>query len=120
MGLEDTLRRLMLVTSGKSFPAHIIVDTHSSRHARRSNMDVSTLTTFFGWCTVVNLGLLLLWGGAWMLVPDFVYRSQTKFFAVPRPQFELLFYGFLGLFKIFFLVFNLVPYVALVLMGGAG
>jgi hypothetical protein len=37
-------------------------------------------------------------------------------FPIPRETFNVLIYGFLGLFKIFFLTFNLVPYLALLII----
>ena len=49
--------------------------------------------------------------------PNLVYRTQSKWFPIPRETFDILIYSFLGLFKIFFLVFNVVPYVALVIVG---
>ena len=80
-------------------------------------MDVQTLTTFFMWCTIINAGLFLYWGIILMFAPGFVYRTQAKFFPMPRETFNVVIYSFLGLFKIVFLVFCAVPYVALLIMG---
>jgi hypothetical protein len=52
-----------------------------------------------------------------MFAPDLVYRLQSIWFPLPRATFDLAIYAFIGLFKIFFLVFNLVPYLALLLIG---
>ena len=54
-----------------------------------------------------------------MLAPDLVYRTQRKFFPITREIFDMVIYGFLGLFKIFFIVFNLVPFLALLIVGDA-
>ena len=80
-------------------------------------MDIQTLTTFFMWCTIINGGILVLWAGFCMFTPDLVYRTQRLFFPISRETFDVLIYSFLGLFKIFFLVFNVTPYVALLIMG---
>ena len=80
-------------------------------------MDIQTLTTFFMWCTIINGALLTLWITIFMLAPDLVYRTQSKWFPLPRETFNVVFYSFLGLFKIVFLVFNVVPYVALLIVG---
>ena len=80
-------------------------------------MDIETLTTFFMWCTVINGGIYLLWVVFCVGVPDVVYRMQSKFFPLPRETFNVVIYCFLGAFKIVFLVFNVVPYVALVIVG---
>jgi len=80
-------------------------------------MDIQTLTTFFMWCTVMNGALLVLWTTMCILVPDLVYRTQSKWFPIPRETFNVVIYAFLGLFKIVFLLFNVVPYVALLIVG---
>ena len=80
-------------------------------------MDIQTLTTFFMWCTIMNGSLLVLWTTMCILVPDLVYRTQSKWFPIPRETFNVVIYSFLGLFKIVFLVFNVVPYVALLIIG---
>jgi hypothetical protein len=36
--------------------------------------------------------------------------------AIPRQSFDVIFYGFVGLFKGLFLVFNVVPWVALLII----
>jgi len=80
-------------------------------------MDVQTLTTFFMWCTIINGGILILWATFFMFASDLVYLTQSKWFPIPRETFNVVFYSFLGLFKIVFLVFNVVPYVALLIVG---
>ena len=80
-------------------------------------MDIQTLTTFFMWCVVINGALLVLWTTMCILVPTLVYRTQSIWFPLPRDTFNVVIYSFLGLFKIVFLVFNVVPYVALLIVG---
>jgi hypothetical protein len=41
---------------------------------------------------------------------------QSKWFLISRETYNLVIYSFLGLFKIVFLVFNLVPYVVLLIL----
>ena len=80
-------------------------------------MNIQTLTTFFMWCTIINGALLVLWTTMCMLAPGLVYRTQSKWFSIPRETFNVVIYFFLGLFKVVFLVFNVVPYVALLIVG---
>ena len=80
-------------------------------------MDIQTLTRFFMWCTIINGGILTFWTLSCMFIPDLVYRTQQWFFPLPRETFDVVLYSFLGLFKVFFLVFNAVPYVALLIVG---
>lgn len=79
-------------------------------------MDIQSLTTFFMWCAVINGSILILWTLFFLFVPDLVYRIQNRWFPIQRETYNALMYGFLGLFKLLFLVFNLVPYLALLLM----
>jgi hypothetical protein len=79
-------------------------------------MDIQTLTAFFMWCTIINAGILVLWSVFFVFAPDFVYRIQSKWFPIPRETFNVAIYSFLGLFKVVFIVFNLVPYVALLIV----
>ena len=80
-------------------------------------MDIPTLTSFFMWCTIINGALLVFWTGMLMAAPDLVYRTQSRWFPIPREIFDVVIYAFLGLFKIVFLVFNAVPYLALLIVG---
>ncbi len=79
-------------------------------------MDIEALTAFFMWCSIINGALLMLWLGVYSLAPDLVYRTQSRWFPIPRESFDVVFYSFLGLFKIFFLMFNVVPYLALLII----
>ncbi len=80
-------------------------------------MDIHTLTTFFRWCTIINGAMLVLWTTMCILAPDLVYRMQSKWFPISRETFNMVIYSFLGVFKIFWLVFNVVPYAALLIVG---
>ena len=79
-------------------------------------MSVESLQTFFMWCTILNGSIMLYWISWCILAPNLVYKIQSKWFPMPRETFNVIIYTFLGLFKIFFMVFNVVPYLALVIM----
>ncbi len=80
-------------------------------------MDTQTLQSFFMWCTIINVGLFAYVAILSMFAPDWICRVQSKFFPLSKDAFTVAIYSFLGLFKIFILMFNLVPYLALVIMG---
>ena len=84
-------------------------------------MDINMLCVFFMWCTIINVGLLIFmsliftfasvtFAGEWM------YRLHSKLFPMPRETFNVVIYSFLGLYKIALIMFNLVPFVALLIM----
>ena len=80
-------------------------------------MDIQTLTSFFMWCTIINTGFLLFLALIFMLAPNLVYRLQSAFINITRETFDIVFYSFIGFFKLMVLVFNLVPWIALHIMG---
>ncbi len=80
-------------------------------------MSIQTLTAFFMWCTILNGGLLLLWSAMFMFAPDLTWRTQSRWFPIPRETFTVVMYCFLGGFKLLFILFNLIPYLALVIVG---
>jgi len=80
-------------------------------------MDVATLRAFFMWCTILSGGLLILSSLICTFAGGFVYRLQTRWYPMPRETFNVVLYSFIGVFKILVLVFNLVPYLALVIVG---
>lgn len=79
-------------------------------------MNIAQLTDFFFWCSALNGGLLCVWILLMMFAPDLVYRTQYRWFPLQRDVFAETMYRFLGLYKLLFLMFNLVPWVALKLI----
>ena len=79
-------------------------------------MNVELLTSLLMWCSVINGIVLFLWSSIFMLMPDTVYRLHNRWFSITKDNYDLLMYAFLGLYKILFLVFNLVPYISLKLV----
>jgi hypothetical protein len=83
----------------------------------RKSVGIDTVRTFFMWCTILNGGLLILSAGICALAGDWVYRMNRRWFPLPRDTFNILIYSFIGFFKMLVLMFNLVPYLALVIAG---
>ena len=80
-------------------------------------MDIATVRAFLMWCTIINGGLLLLSFLIFALAGDVVYRVHSRWYPMPRETFNVVIYSFIGLFKIVVILFNLVPYLALVIVG---
>jgi hypothetical protein len=79
-------------------------------------MDIQTLERFLMWCTIINAALLVLAGMIFTFAGDWVYRVQSKWYPISRDAFNVVTYSFIGLFKLFFVTFNLVPYAALLII----
>ncbi len=76
-----------------------------------------TLTRFFLWSTILHGGILILWTGFLTFAPGLTYQTQKRWFPGTREEFARFMYGFLGLYKLLFLTFSVVPYVVLQIMG---
>ena len=80
-------------------------------------MDIQVLTTFFMWCTILNVGLLALSSLFCICAGGWVYRIHSKWFSISREAFNVAIYSFLGLYKVLVLVLSLIPYIALLIVG---
>ena len=80
-------------------------------------MTLEVTRSMLAWCSVINIGLLLLWYLFFLLAHDWMHRIHSKWFTIPVDRFDGIHYGGLGLFKIGILLFNLVPYLALRIVG---
>jgi hypothetical protein len=83
-------------------------------------MSIEIFREFLLWCSVINYGLLLLWFLAFALAHDALYRFHGRWFRWTAEQFDALHYAGMALYKLGILLFNLVPYVALLVVGGGG
>jgi len=79
-------------------------------------MTLINLQTFFMWCTIIDGMLLIVAALVCAFAGDWVYRMHGRLFALPRESFNVVIYALIGVFKIVFLVFNLVPWLTLLLM----
>lgn len=80
-------------------------------------MTLSDWTEFFKWCTIINGALLFIWTVASIAASDLIFRLHSKLFPLSREAFDTMIYSSIGLFKILFFIFNLVPYLALLVVG---
>ncbi|MGB0668688.1 MAG: DUF6868 family protein [Porticoccaceae bacterium] len=76
-------------------------------------ISIEQLTAFFGWCTVINIGLLLFSTLMVSLVRDFAINTHSKIFNLDPETLPAMYFDYLGRLKLLMIVFNLVPYLAL-------
>jgi hypothetical protein len=79
-------------------------------------VDLLTITTFLGWCSVINIGLLLFYV-IWLVA----FRSLTKkihstLLHVDPEMLDAIYFQFLGNYKLAVIILNIVPYIALKIM----
>jgi len=80
-------------------------------------MDIAAIRAFFMWCTIINGGLLMLSFLVCACAGDWIHRIHSRWFPISKEAFNMAIYCGIGLFKMAVFLFNLVPYLALVIIG---
>ena len=80
-------------------------------------MTIESVREIFGWSTLINLGLLYWWFFFILFAHDWTYQLHSKWFKLSVDQFDSIHYVGMALFKIAILLFNLTPYLALLIVG---
>ncbi len=79
-------------------------------------MTVETLRDVLGWCCAINFALLIVWFIGFVLARDWVFKIHGKWFKLSNEQFDAIHYAGMAIFKMSIFLFNLAPYLALVLV----
>lgn len=79
-------------------------------------MTIETLTAFFGWCSVINVGLLMLTVFSLMFMQGFAVKTHSKMFGLNPEDLPKMYFGYIANFKIAVIMLNIVPYCSLKLM----
>lgn len=80
-------------------------------------MPLETLTTFFGWMSIINIAFLLISTVLMVLMRDWATTLHARLFEIDAAAARLEWYRWLGNYKIFTLIFAIVPYFALRMAG---
>lgn len=81
-------------------------------------MNISTITEFLGWCTILNYGVLTF--STLMLVSsagNWAKRIHSKLFGIAEENLNPMYFSYLANYKLAIFIFNLAPYLALKIMG---
>ena len=79
-------------------------------------MTIETLTGFFMWCTIIGGGLLVFSSLLCMALKNVIGNLHGKMFGMSPETVKPIVYGYIGLFKILWFVFSVVPWIALLIM----
>lgn len=74
---------------------------------------LETLVSFLGWCSLINIGLLLFTTLLLKVAIEPITDIHSKIFGVQKSELPMTYFWYLAYYKIVILVFNLVPYIAL-------
>ena len=66
-----------------------------------------------GWCSLINVALLLIWFLFIVFAHDWIFRIHTRWFKLSSEKFDAIHYAGIGLFEMTIVIFNVVPYLAL-------
>lgn len=79
-------------------------------------MDVTFFREFLGWCVLINFGILGLSTISLVLFKEKVAHLHAKTFGVSSSDVKNHYFTYLANYKIVVIVFNLVPYLALLIV----
>jgi len=77
---------------------------------------LDTITQFLGWCTVINMGILVFIAIMLMTMQDTAMRMHSRMFEVDEADLPRIYFQYIANYKILTVVLSLVPYLALKLM----
>ena len=80
-------------------------------------MSIELTRSFLLWSTIINYGILLVWFLIFTFARDWIRRFHGKWFCLSDEQFDALHYLGMSIYKVGILLFNLVPFVVLCIIG---
>ncbi len=80
-------------------------------------MSTELIGRFLMWCTIINTAMLILSFTLMAAAGSLAYRLHGRFFPMPRETFNVVIYTLLGMYKIIILAFNIIPWIAISIIG---
>ena len=80
-------------------------------------MNVEEIRHALLWCAVINYGVLLVWFAMFALARDWTHRLHGRWFRLSAERFDAIHYAAMAAYKLGIVLFNLVPYFALLIVG---
>ncbi len=79
-------------------------------------MNTEMIQDFLLWCLLINLGIYIYSVIASILLREFMARTHEKMFGVSKETAFKAIYTYLAAYKLLIIVFNLVPWLAMVII----
>ncbi len=80
-------------------------------------MTVEMVRAALGWCSVINIGFLMFSSILLIAIRGTASRIHAKIFNLDEKYLSQAYFQFLAQYKIAIIVFNIVPYFVLKVMG---
>jgi len=77
---------------------------------------VETLREFLGWCSVINIGVLLLSSTMVVLMRGGIIKLHARMTGMNEEELPVLYFQILGNYKMLIILLNIVPYIVLKIM----
>ena len=75
-------------------------------------MSMEALGTFLGWCTVINVGILVVAALGIAAMRGFAVKIHSGMYGLAEPDLLRAYFNYMANYKIAVFVLNLVPYIA--------
>ncbi len=69
------------------------------------------------WCSIINYALLLVWAFGYIFAREILHKSWSRWFHIAPEKFDALNFIGMTIYKTGIFLFNLVPCVALWIVG---
>jgi len=83
-------------------------------------MDLSSVRDLLLRCLVINYVILLWWFGVFVFAHGWLFRIHTRWFRMSEERFDAVHYAGMAGYKIGILLFNLSPWLALLIASRHG
>ena len=81
-------------------------------------MSVETLRSVLLWCGIINYGILIFWAVVYLILPHELLKGLiSRWYHIPPERFDELNYNGIVFYKILITFFNIVPCIALWIVG---
>lgn len=78
---------------------------------------IESLTEFFGWCSLINIGILMVTSLLILVMRTSISKIHGNMFGLGTTEVLNAYFQYLANYKIGIILLNLVPYLALKIMG---
>jgi len=81
-----------------------------------NKMEIEMVKELLLWCTVINFVGISFWGLMFATMHDWIYKVHSKWFKLSVSTFDTIHYAGMAFYKLMIFVFNLVPYLVLLII----
>ncbi|WP_127716789.1 DUF6868 family protein [Halobacteriovorax sp. HLS] len=79
-------------------------------------MTYDLLVELFKWASIIAMTIYIWTAVMCIFANSFIFNIQKKMFNISKDTFDIIIYSYLGLFKIFLILFFIVPYISLLVV----